>query len=214
SALIDSAFADLPQKSAGQAVKSVIPATDLRRVMDIDVPQTALRFSLPGIPRHDPDFVPAVVLNHIFGGGSFSSRLFQEVREKRGLAYSVWSHLQNYDKAELLSGGTSTKNERAAESIQVIEEEIAKLLADGPSPDELEKAKKFMIGSYALRFDTSTKIAGNLVSLQVDGYRVEYLDQRNGLIAAVTMEDVNRAAKRLFAGRKLLVAAAGRPQGL
>lgn len=212
--LIDKAFAPLPAKAAVTPVASIEPATDKRKVMDIDVPQTTLRFSLPGVPRHDPDFIPAIVANHIFGGGSFSSRLFQEVREKRGLAYSVWTHLQNYESAAILSGGTSTKNERALESIEVIEEEIAKFLKDGPTADELDKAKKYLIGSYALRFDTSTKIAGNLVSLQVDGYPVEFLDQRNAKIAAVTMDDVHRVTQRLFAGKKLLVAAAGRPKGL
>lgn len=214
SALIDKAFADVPAESNAQPVAPVIPVSGARHVADIDVPQTTLRISLPGISRHDRDFVPAVVLNHIFGGGSFSSRLFQEVREKRGLAYSVWTQLQNYGQSELLSGGTSTKNERALESLQVIEEQMNLLLKDGPTPDELEKAKKYLIGSYALRFDTSTKIAGNLVSMQVDGYPVEYLDQRNGMIAAVTMDDINRAAKRLFEGKSFLVAAAGRPVGL
>lgn len=214
SALIDKAFAGIPAKSGAQAVAPVVPVSGARHVADIDVPQTTIRISLPGISRHDCDFVPAIVLNHIFGGGSFSSRLFQEVREKRGLAYSVWTHLQNYGHSELLSGGTSTKNERALESLQVIEEQMNLLLKDGPSEEELEKAKKYLIGSYALRFDTSTKIAGNLVSMQVDDYPVEYLDQRNGLIAAVTMDDVNRAARRLFEGKQFLVAAAGRPQGL
>lgn len=213
-ALVDQAFAALPENAAVTKVAVTQPATDTRKVMDIDVPQTTLRFSLPGVPRHDPDFIPAIVANHIFGGGSFSSRLFQEVREKRGLAYSVWTHLQNYEGAAVLSGGTSTKNERALESLEVIEEEIAKFLKDGPSADELDKAKKYLIGSYALRFDTSTKIAGNLVSLQVDDYPVEFLDQRNVKIAAVTMDDVNRVAKRLFEGKKLLVAAAGHPKGL
>ena len=96
----------------------------------------------------------------------------------------------------------------------MIEEEIRKLAAEGPGEEELDKAKKYLIGSYALRFDTSTKIAGNLVHLQVEGYPVEFLDLRNERIAAVTLEDARRVAKRLFAGRKLLVAAAGRPAGM
>ncbi len=136
------------------------------------------------------------------------------MRDKRGLAYSVWSALQTFRHSPLFSGGTSTKNERAAESISVIEEEIAKLTADGPTEQELASAKKYMIGSYALRFDTSTKIAGNLVHLQVDGYPVEFLDQRNDLIEAVTLEDTRRVARRLFEGKKLLVAAVGKPDGL
>lgn len=213
-AQIDRVFGDLPDHPDVIDVAPIEPATGLREIVDVDVPQTAIRFSLPGVARTDPDFMAAVVANHILGGGSFSSWLFQQVREVRGLAYSVWSHLQNYNKTAIFSGGTSTKNERAAESIAVIEEQIAKLVAEGPTPDELEKAKKYLIGSYALRFDTSTKIAGNLVSLQVEDYPVEFLDRRNEMIAAVTLDDINRVSRRLFDGKKLLIAAAGRPVGM
>ncbi|MDB5571364.1 MAG: peptidase domain protein [Hyphomicrobiales bacterium] len=213
--LIDKAFSALPAAPNLVAIPDVTPATDgARTIIDVDVPQTTIRFGLPGVPRHDPDYVTGVVLNHILGGGSFSARLFKEVREKRGLAYSVHSQLSNHDHAALFTGGTSTKNERAAESLSVIQEEIEKLRSDGPTETELEKAKKYLIGSYALRFDTSTKIAGNLVAMQTDGYPVDYLDRRNGLIAAVTMEDIKRVADRLFAGKTLLVAAAGRPEGM
>ena len=114
----------------------------------------------------------------------------------------------------MFAGGTSTKNERAAESLAVIEEEIAKLVAEGPTEEELDKAKKYLIGSYVLRFDTSTKIAGNLLGLQTDGFPVEYLDRRNGMIGAVTMDDVRRVARRLFEGKQLLVTVAGRPEGM
>ena len=214
SALIDSSIGRLPAQSGAVEAPVIEPASGAREIVDVDVPQTTIRFGLPGIHRLDPDFVASVVVNHILGGGSFSSRLFQQVREVRGLAYSVWTYVQNYRQAALFAGGTSTKNERAAESLAVIEEEIAKLVADGPGEEELDKAKKFLIGSYDLRFDTSTKIARNLVALQVDDYPAEYMDQRNGLIDAVTLEDTKRVARRLFEGKKLLVAAAGRPQGM
>ena len=125
------------------------------------MPQSAIVFGLPGLAHKDPDYVPAVVVNHILGGGVFSARLFKEVREKRGLAYSVYSQLAALAHSAIFSGGTSTKNERAAESLAVIEAEIDKLASEGPTEEELDKAKKYLIGSYALRFDTSTKIAGN-----------------------------------------------------
>lgn len=213
-AFIDKVFGDLPAEPDVIEVPEIEPASGTRAIVDVNVPQTTIRFSLPGIARKDPDYMTAIVVNHILGGGTFSSWLFQEVREVRGLAYSVWSHLQNYNKAALFSGGTSTKNERAAESLAVIEEQIARFVKDGPTAEELEKAKKYLIGSYALRFDTSTKIAGNLVSLQVEDYPVEFLDRRNEMIAAVTLDDINRVAKRMFEGKTLLVAAAGRPVGM
>ena len=213
--LLDEVFGALPAHGDLKAIPDVAMASmGERKNVDLDVPQATIRFGLPGLGRNDPDFWAGVVVNHILGGGVFSARLFREVREKRGLAYSVHSQLMTYDHAALFSGGTSTKNERAGESLSVIEEEIAKLAEDGPTEDELDKARKYLIGSYALRFDTSTKIAGNLAHLQVEGYPVEFLDERNGHIAAVTLEDTKRVAKRLFLGKKLLVAAAGRPTGM
>ena len=213
--LIDHVFGTLPAAPSLTAIPDIAPqGAGTRKVIEIDVPQSTLRFSLPGIARHDADFITGAVVNHILGGGVFSARLFKEVREKRGLAYSVWTQLHANDHTALFSGGTSTKNERAAESLQVIEEEINKIAETGPTAEELAKAQKYMIGSYALRFDSSSKIAANLVSLQTDGYPVDYLDRRNGLIAAVTLDDARRVAKRLFDHERLLVAVAGKPSGL
>lgn len=213
--LIDQVFAPLPAKGDLKPVPDApIAGMGERKIVDVDVPQSTIRFGLPGIVRKDPDYMIATVVNHILGGGVFSARLFREVREKRGLAYSVHSQLANWEHAALFSGGTSTKNERAAESLQVIEEEIAKLAAEGPTDEELDKAKKYLTGSYVLRFDTSTKICDQLVHLQTEGFPVEYLDERNALINAVTLEDTKRVARRLFDGKKLLVAVAGRPEGM
>ena len=214
-ALIDMVFGGLQ----GKPLLSPIPDVTLaglgsRKIVDVDVPQATIRFALPGLSRKDPDYMTATVVNHILGGGVFSARLFREVREKRGLAYSVHSQLANWEHAAMFSGGTSTKNERAAESLSVIEEEIAKLAADGPTEEELDKAKKYLTGSYVLRFDTSTKICDQLVHLQTEDFPVEYLDERNAMINAVTLEDARRVAKRLFDGKQLLVAVAGRPQGM
>jgi zinc protease len=212
---LDDVFSPLPETADLAPVSpGSFAGEGTRKVVHVDVPQSTIRFGRQGIGRKDPDFIPATVINHILGGGIFSARLFREVREKRGLAYSVYSQLVTFDNAAMLSGGTSTKNERAAESMSVIENEIASLATLGPTEEELDKAKKYLIGSYALRFDTSTKIAGQLVHLQTEGFDVDYLDDRNKLIAAVTMEDAKRAAGRLFGDGKLLVAVAGRPEGM
>ena len=214
-ALIDKTFGALPARAALTTIPDIaLPTSGFSKIVDVDVPQSTIRFGLPGIQRHDPDYIAAIVVNHILGGGVFSARLFKEVREKRGLAYSVHSQLANHDHASMFTGGTSTKNERAAESLQVIQEEIEKLRVDGPTEEELDKAKKYLIGSYALRFDTSTKIAGNLVSLQSEGFPVEFLDRRNELIAALTLDDLKRVAHRMFDDRKLIVTVAGRPVGM
>jgi zinc protease len=210
---LDDVFGRLPDKASLNLVApGAFSGTGTRHVDRIDVPQSTIRFGREGLTRRDPDFIPAMVVNHILGGGIFSARLFREVREKRGLAYSVYSQLVTYDHAAMFYGGTSTKNERAAESMAVIEKEILSLSDFGPTEEELAKAKKYLTGSYALRFDTSTNIAGQLVSLQSEGFGVEYLDERNKLIAAATMEDAIRASKRLFGDAKLLVTVAGNPE--
>jgi zinc protease len=212
---LDAVFGDLPADGGLTPVAySTVHGLGERTILDLDIPQATIRFGLTGIARRDKDFAPAYIVNHILGGGVFSARLFKEVREKRGLAYSVHSGLASGDHAAIFSGSTSTKNERALESLQVIEEEIAKLAAEGPTDDELEKAKKYLMGSYALQFDSSSKIASQLIAIQRDGYDPLYLDERNRMIAAVTIEDAKRVAKRLFAGQKLLVTIAGRPVGL
>jgi len=191
-----------------------IASVGARKVVDLDVPQATLRFGRPGLAKADPDYFAAVTVNHILGGGAFTSRLFNEVREKRGLAYSVYSQLHEYDHCPALLGAAATKNERAGETLDVIEAQCRELSEAGPSAEELDKAKKFLIGSYALRFDTSTKIASQLVRIQLDGYDPSYLDERNRRIEAVTLEDAKRAAKRLLGDGRLLVAAVGRPEGI
>jgi zinc protease len=196
-----------------------VPATSIanlgtRKIVDLDVPQTTIRFGRPGIHRRDPDFIPAMVVNYILGGGGLTTRLFHEVREKRGLAYSVYSQIQSFDRAAMLAGSTSTKNERAAESLAVIESEINLLAREGPSEAELEKAKRYLTGSYALSFDTSTKIAAQLVHLRQEGFDISYLDERNKLVEAVTLAEAKRVGERLFGDGALLVTAVGRPGGM
>ncbi len=212
---LDATFGAWPSDNDLAAIPAVsVQNVGERRIVDLDVPQATMRFGRPGVAKKDPDYFAAVAVNHILGGGVFTSRLFNEVREKRGLAYSVYTHMHEFDECPMLLGGTSTKNERAGESLQVIEAQFRALSDDGPTEDELDKAKKFLIGSYALRFDTSTKIASQLVNIQLDGFEPSYLDERNARIDAVTMEDAKRAAKRLLGDGKLLVAVAGRPAGV
>ena len=186
----------------------------VRKITDVDVPQSTIRFGRPGVTKHDPDYFAVVVANHILGGGTFTARLFHEVREKRGMAYSVYSQLNEYDQCPMLIGAAATKNERAGEALKIIEEEVRRFADHGPTEDELDKAKKYLIGSYALRFDTSTKIASQLVNLQLDGFDAAYLDRRNDRIAAVTLTDCQRAAKKLLGDGGLLVSVAGQPEGL
>jgi len=214
--LLDAVFGDLPLEGALTPIADTpMAGVGSIEVVDLDVPQSTIRFGRPAMMRHDPDYMAAVVVAHILGGGSgLSSRLFREVREKRGLAYSVDASLASLDHAAFLHGGTSTKNERAKESLDVIKGEILNLAEEGPTAEELDKGRKYLIGSYALRFDTSSKIAGQLVHIQMDGFGPEWLIERNRLIEAVTMDDARRVAARLFGDGALSIAVAGRPVGL
>ncbi|MGL4727678.1 MAG: M16 family metallopeptidase [Bosea sp. (in: a-proteobacteria)] len=211
---IDAVFAYLPQASAHAAPRVSLAGLGRVFIEHMDVPQTVLRFAGAGLMRHDPDFIAATVVNHILGGSAFTSRLFMEVREKRGLAYGVSSSLMPYAALGLHVGGTATKNERAAESLDVIREEMAKLAANGPSAEEHDAAVKYLTGSYPLRFDTSGKIASEYLRVAMDGFAPDYVSKRNGLFHALTMDDLKRTATRLYGDGKLLVAAVGQPVGL
>jgi zinc protease len=209
--LIDKAFGDLPGKSSLVAVPVVTPQGLGQKIaIDLDVPQSVLILGGVGIPRKDPDFMAAFVVNHVLGGGSFSSRLYREVREARGLAYSVFSTLIPLDHASLFMTGTATRADRAVQTLEVLESEIHRLAESGPTEDELTKAKSFLTGSYGLGFDTSGKIAAQLVQIQLDDRGIDYIDKRNSLIDAVTMADVKRVAKRLLDGG-MLITVVGKP---
>jgi zinc protease len=212
--LIDRTFGSLPAEPELTAVPDVIMQGLGRRiVVPLDVPQAVVTFGTRGIGRGDPDFMAAYIVNHILGGGSFSSRLYQEVREKRGLAYGVYDSLTWLEHAAVLIGGTATRSAVTGQAINIIESEIQRLAEAGPLEQEVTDAKSYLEGSYALGLDTSPKIAGQLVQIQLDHLGIDYIDRRASMIEAVTMADTKRVAKRLLdAG--LLVTVVGQPQGV
>jgi zinc protease len=211
---VDRVFGSLPAHAELTPVPQVAPSGLGRRVVvDFAVPQAIVSMGTTGLPRKHPDFVAAYVLNHIFGGGSFTSRLYQEVREKRGYAYGVSTYLYPMEHTALFLGWTQVRADRAAESIAVIEHEMRQMAESGPTEEELDKAKAFLKGSFALRFDTSAKIAAQLVQIQIDELGIDYINRRNDLIDAVTLADTKRIAKVLLSG-KLLITIVGRPKGL
>jgi zinc protease len=211
-ALVDKVFAGLPAHATLREVAFAQPQGlgTVTRV-DLDVPQSVVMVGGIGIPRKDPDFLAAFLVNHILGGGTMSSRLYTEVREKRGLAYSIYSTLVPLDSAALFMTATATRSEAAGQTLDLVLQEIRRLAETGPTAEELAKAKSYQKGSFPLRFDTSTKIAAQLVLMQVEDLGIDYIDKRNGLIDAVTLADVQRVAKRFLDGG-MLVATVGRPQ--
>lgn len=212
--LIDQTFGSLPAKAELAPVAKALPQGIGRRILiDLDVPQTVVTFGGPGVLRSDPNFMPAYLVSHILGSGSFSSRLYREVREKRGLAYGVSDNLYWYQNAAVHVGSTATRNNAAKETIEVIESEISRMANDGPSPEELDKAKTYLKGSFALGLDTSTKISNLLVNMQLDNLGIDYIERRPALIDAVTLTEAKHMAKRLLEGG-LLMTIVGRPVGV
>jgi zinc protease len=214
-ALLDRVFGELPDRAELAPVAVVVPRSGgVVQVIEMPIPQSVAMFGLRGPMRKDPDFVPMFVMNQILGGGGFASRLMEEVREKRGLAYSVQSYLYPLEKAGLFAGGVATKNEEIGKSLEVIRNELKRMATDGPTPTELANAKSFLTGSYALRFDTSEKIASQLLAILVEDLGIDYVDRRNAEINAVTLNDVKRVAARYLNVEDLVVTVAGQPKDL
>jgi zinc protease len=211
---LDTVFGDLPAKADLVKVDEAKWRTEPRQlIVPMDTPQTVVNFGLPGPKRKDADFIPAYVLNYIIGGGGFASKLMEEVREKRGLSYSVYTYLSPLDHAGINYGGVATENKRVAESIKVIKDVFADVVKNGPTAEELENAKRYLTGSYALRFSSSAKIAQILLWIQIEDLGIDYIDKRNALIEAVTLDDMKRVAKS-FNPDDMVMTIVGQPDGL
>jgi len=203
---LDELFGDLPEKSALRPVANVDLHLGQEVRVDYDLPQTSLQLAYPGVSRDAPDFFAAYLMNHILGGGTFSSRLFDEVREKRGLAYSVDSSLVTNKYSSGLVISTGTRSDRAQETLQVLRDVIKRMAEEGPTEAELSAAKKYVIGSYALNnLDTSTAIAATLLSLQEQDLGIDYIQRREALIDAVTLDQVKAVARKLLVAEPALL---------
>jgi zinc protease len=213
--LLDQTFGALPAKAQQPTVAEAAPEMPgAVFVIDRNVPQSIVLFGQNGLKRQDPDFYAAYVMNYILGGGSFSSWLTQEVREARGLAYSIGTDLVTLDHAGLLQGSVGTKNASVAEAIALIKQQWARMRDQGPSETELADAELYLTGSYPLRFGSTMAIAQGLVGVQLEGFPSDYFNKRNGYIQAVTLDEVRRVAKRLLDPDKLTFAVVGRPDGV
>ena len=213
--LVDDVFGALPTKGTLTAIAPTVPApSEKLQIIEMAVPQSVARFGLGAMNRKDSDFITAFVLNHIIGGGGFSARLMEEVREKRGLAYSVYSYLQPFDAASLFVGGVATKNEQMKQSLDIIRAELKRMADLGPTDKELDGAKSNLTGSFALRFDTNAKIAAQLMYFLAEDLGIDYVDRRNAEIDAVSLDAVKRVAKRLLIDDNLFITVVGKPVGL
>ncbi|MEP0963304.1 MAG: pitrilysin family protein [Roseobacter sp.] len=213
-ALLDGLLGELPEVGAPMPPVIAVDIPGGITVVPFETPQSVARFAQRGIKQDDPDYFTAVVMNHVLGGGSFESRLMDEVRAKRGLTYGVYSYLAGKDLAEIYIGSVSSANDRIAEAIAVIKDEWVKAATEGLTQEEVANAKTYLTGAYPLRFDGNGPIANIMVGMQMLGLPIDYIATRNERVDAVTVEDVKRVAGELLDPEGLHFVVVGQPEGL
>ncbi len=213
-ALLDTLFDGLPAEGAPQAARVEFGLGAGVTVVDFKTPQSVAQFGHVGITRDDPDFFAAHIVNQIFGGGNFSSRLMDELREKRGLTYGVRTYLVPAFLSESLLGFFSSSNDRMAEGIELVRKEWQRMASEGITAEELQAAQTYLTGAYPLRFDGNGPIARIMVGMQMIELPIDYIATRNDRINAVTLEEANRVAARIYQPDALHFVIVGQPEGV
>lgn len=204
--LLDQTFGGLPARANLTPTPDIeVASSPQRALVPLDLPQTVIAFGGPGVKRSDPRFMAAYIVNHILGGNGLSSRLFYEVREKRGLAYSIYETLLWMEHSAMFVGNTGTSADRASETIDALENEIRRIAEHGPTQKELDEAKSYLKGSQMLPLASSTQLAEVLLQYQVDKLPIDYIEKRSAIIDAVTLDDAREAAERLWSHGLLTV---------
>lgn len=212
--LLDSLLGDLPEKAAPPPPRAEYRLKGGVTVVPFDTPQSVALFGHQGIKRDDPDYIPAYILNQVLGGSGVQSRLMREVREKRGLTYGIGTSLLPLEYGELIMGRVRSDNASVAEAIDLIRKEWRDIAENGITQKELDDAKTYLTGAYPLRFDGNAPIARILVGMQMIGLPADYIRNRNDLVRAVTLEEINRVARRIYKPDELHFVVVGHPAGL
>ena len=215
--LVTKLLARLPATGAECAPLPAVPEVEpLKAAAEQAIPfasaQAHVLIGQPGFPRRDPDFLALLVGNHILGGGGFVSRLTEEVREKRGLSYSVYSYFAGGLHAGAFTIGLQTRPDQAAQAVKVARDVVQRFVAEGPTEAELRAAKDNLIGGFALRIDSNKKLLGNVANIAWNGLPLDYLDHWTQKVEALTVADVRTAmAKKLQPERMVTVVVGGKP---
>ncbi|MBK4214497.1 insulinase family protein [Paracoccus caeni] len=213
--LLDKILGGLPEEGTAplpeQAELQLTPGVT---VIDWDSPQTVVAFAGPGLPIDDPDYFAALVADHILGGGGFSSRLMDEIREKRGLTYGVGTALATGIYGQTWQGGMAGSNATTGQAIDLIRQEWDRMARDGVTEQELNDAKTYLTGEYPLRFNGNGRIAAILAGMQLIDLPADYVNNRNAKVEAVTADDVKRVSERLLNADDLRFVLVGRPEGI
>lgn len=211
---IDGLFASLPETSENQEYKAARFANaGVIKSIDWPTPQTMIMAALPGVERNNPDYLALYLANHIFGGGSFTSRLWTELREKRGLTYGAYATLSTAQYAPLIQMGFSTQNENAHQALELLKSQMQLFRSEGVSQAELQNAKDYVIGNYALHLTSIRAVSRYLRGLQLANLPSNYSDTRAEQIRAIDKAQIDAVIKRYYDPEKLRVVAVGQPTG-
>ncbi len=217
-ALVATLLSRLPAASASgcaplPAVGEIATLTSpVEKTIPFASAQAHVLIGQPGFPRRDPDFIALLVGNHILGGGGFVSRLTNEVREKRGLSYSVYSYFAGGLHSGAFTLGLQTRPDQAAQAVKVSRDVLARFVAEGPTEAELRAAKDNLIGGFALRIDSNKKLLGNVANIAWNDLPLDYLDRWTQRVDALTVADIRAAMQRkLQPERMVTVVVGGKP---
>jgi len=211
--LLDAHFATLPAHYAADVTvpEVSLPSQAKQRIVQNPIPQTMAIFATQGVKRDDPRYYAAYVMNYIIGGADLRSRLAQEIRIKRGLAYSVYSMEEPMIHGAVWKGGFATRNAQVGSAVTALHSTLQEFADYGPTDKEMQDAKTYITGSFVLGLDSNADIANYLISMQLYHLGRDYLDKRNGLIEAVSKDDVKAIAKKLTDPSHLVMVMVGQP---
>lgn len=210
-AIAETVVGGLPEGARPTPLPKVdAPAQDARTLtLTHPSAQTHVLMGQPGIAREDPDYFPLVVGNHILGGSGLVSRLSDEVREKRGLSYSAYSYFQPLRVKGPYTLGLQTRNEQADEALKVLRDTLQTFIETGPTPQELDDAKKNITGGFALRIDSNAKLNGYLALIGFYDLPLDYLDTYTQRVEQVTLEQIQDAYTRRIKPAQMVTVVVG-----
>jgi zinc protease len=215
-AIAEGLAADLPPGEAPPPIAPVqVKAQGEEQVIPHHATQSHLFMGLPSIKREDAEYFPLYVGNYILGGGGFDSRLMQSIRQKKGLAYSVYSYFLPLQELGPFHLGLQTKREATHEALQTAREELERYLLEGPTEVELIQAKNNLIGGFPLRIDSNRKILDYLAVIGFYRLPLDWLDTYSAKVAAVTREDIHRAFRARIKPESIMtIIVGGQTEGL
>ena len=209
---------DLPQTGSSipplpELARSPVENLSEREItIPFDSQQAHIAMGMTAIARNNPDYFPLIVGNYALGGGGFVSRLMNEVREKRGLAYSVFSYFAPGQETGIFQAGLQTKNDQATMALDVMTETISQFIAKGPTQSELDAAKANLINGFPLRIDNNRKLLDNVSSIAWNGLPLNTLDTWTEQVNAVTREQVEIAFQKYLAMDRMKIVVLGAKQ--